>query len=840
MMRWWWFGPDVARADILRDLDEMAAAGIGGAEIASVYPLGGSSDTFLSESHRANLRFAAEAAEERDLRLDLTLGSGWPYGGPHIDESTASRKISWIREEIPLEEQRLPIPRAWPHDELIGAYLADGTPHEQPEDFVQLEVGSGHISIPRGRGPRTLLLALSRLTGQSLKRASAGAEGLALDHYSAEAARRHIEAVAEPMVQAVGAELIGTVFCDSLEVYDADWTPQLAENFRRRRGYDVIEHLWKLRSTAAEHSSFRADYYATLTELLEENFILVMGEWARSKGLSFRIQGYGEPPARVSSYRHADAFEGEHWGWDLVTACRWASSAAQIYGHQVVSSECWTWTHAPSFRSTPLDLLGEAQEHLLMGINQFVGHGWPASPPPESPEELGRVFYASGALDARNDWWDAAPALWGTIHRLSWLMRQGERLSEVGLYIPARDIAARTFRSGRRIDLYRETRLHIGQELPGAVRRAGLDFDLFDDEAVHHLDPARFSVIVLPQAQDVPESTRRWLRSAEQAGVVVLDLGGTAGLGRPARDPEDVVEATCGTVRLHPEGASDSDGAQADGGIVVTTRKVGGVLIHLVVNTANTPDQARLVFSGATQVLERWDPETARVLQLEHDCAELPLRLEAYESAVLVRHDGAAPAGRPVAGLTTGGEGAPEELLLHRWSVILPDDAGPRAVTLPHRWAEPGGEVPTGRATYTAEIEVPDGAAQVELDFGEAEQGQVRRAEPGRFGNSYRAGVRTPVEAAAVVFVDGQQAGTVWKPPYRVDLTGHITPGRRHELSLVVGSVTSPKLARDPGLPRLVQAAEENYGRRFGLQNLELACEDVSPGVHTVPRLRIR
>src|SRR4051794_5756352 len=32
MMRWWWFGPDVTRVDIDRDLEAMAAGGIGGVE----------------------------------------------------------------------------------------------------------------------------------------------------------------------------------------------------------------------------------------------------------------------------------------------------------------------------------------------------------------------------------------------------------------------------------------------------------------------------------------------------------------------------------------------------------------------------------------------------------------------------------------------------------------------------------------------------------------------------------------------------------------------------------------------------------------------------------------
>jgi len=39
MMRWWWFGPGVTKPEIKRELEQMKAAGIGGVEIATLYPL---------------------------------------------------------------------------------------------------------------------------------------------------------------------------------------------------------------------------------------------------------------------------------------------------------------------------------------------------------------------------------------------------------------------------------------------------------------------------------------------------------------------------------------------------------------------------------------------------------------------------------------------------------------------------------------------------------------------------------------------------------------------------------------------------------------------------------
>src|ERR1700726_1602076 len=39
MMRWWWFGPAVTKPELQRELEQMKAQGIGGVEIATLYPL---------------------------------------------------------------------------------------------------------------------------------------------------------------------------------------------------------------------------------------------------------------------------------------------------------------------------------------------------------------------------------------------------------------------------------------------------------------------------------------------------------------------------------------------------------------------------------------------------------------------------------------------------------------------------------------------------------------------------------------------------------------------------------------------------------------------------------
>src|SRR4051794_14344639 len=98
MMRWWWFGPAVENSELEAEMRMMQFMGIGGVEIQPVYPLtlddpkGLANMKYLSDEYLAALRFTAAKARELNLRMDITLGSGWPFGGPHIPVTEASAR----------------------------------------------------------------------------------------------------------------------------------------------------------------------------------------------------------------------------------------------------------------------------------------------------------------------------------------------------------------------------------------------------------------------------------------------------------------------------------------------------------------------------------------------------------------------------------------------------------------------------------------------------------------------------------------------------------------------------------------------------------------------------
>src|SRR5690348_15538690 len=117
MVRWWWFGPAVDKRELEREMLRMKEGGIGGFEVQPVYPLalddpqrGFKNLPYLSDEFIDELRFTAAKAKELGLRMDLTLGSGWPFGGPQVPITEAASSLRVVRVKIDAHSSSLPLP----------------------------------------------------------------------------------------------------------------------------------------------------------------------------------------------------------------------------------------------------------------------------------------------------------------------------------------------------------------------------------------------------------------------------------------------------------------------------------------------------------------------------------------------------------------------------------------------------------------------------------------------------------------------------------------------------------------------------------------------------------
>jgi hypothetical protein len=843
MMRWWWFGPAVTKPELEREMRSMKDAGIGGFEIQPVYPLeldnpdrGIRNLPFLSPEFLDALHFTAAKAHELGLRADLTLGSGWPYGGPEIPIALAAGRLRCERVPVP-PGGRAAAPPGKQGEELIAAFLAKTDPGPFTPDNIR-EIGLAAnlpVVMEASSQPQVALFFFASRTGMMVKRAAVGAEGYVLDHYD-RALEPYLDAVGEPLIKAFGANPPYAVFCDSLEVYGSDWTVDLLAEFQKRRGYDLKPYLPALIGDIGPNTgAIRNDWGLTLTELAEERFLAPLNRWASRHGTRLRAQVYGTPPVALSSNRLVDLPEGEGSFWNRFTATRWATSAAHLFGRPVVSAETWTWLHSPAFRATPLDMKAEADQMFLQGVNQIVGHGWPYSP--ESAGEPGWRFYAAGALNQHNPWWFVMPDLTGYLQRVSYLLRQGRQVNDVALYLPSSDARA-SFAAGR-VGLSDTLQQMIDRS--GAIPqilRAGLNFDFVDDRILQdsaasagtlEVDGNRFSVIVLPNVERVPLKTYQALEAFVRAGGTLIATGRAPSLPPGLMDqglfegpaPRGVLlsDQTAGLA------ASLVNGRSADVALSPPAAEIGFVHrttglaeIYFLANTGNVAVHTQASFRVRDLKPEWWDAFTGTTatapFQVGADGARaVALDLEPYESRILVFSTD--PPARPSAVPHPSSLPVPLDLSTG-WKVSF-GKAQPVELANLRSWTDdPDTRFYSGLATYRKTVPVGVDLLRagigVDLDFG---AGTPVSETPQQHAGT-RAWLESPVREAAVVYVNGQRAGSVWRPPYRVDVTHLLRPGDNN-LEVVVANLAINGMAGSP--PPDYSALVRKYGRRFEPQD---------------------
>jgi hypothetical protein len=842
MMRWWWFGPAVEKNELAREMRTMKAGGIGGVEVQPVYALdlddpqkGFRNLPFLSKDFLDMVSFTAQTAHDLGLRLNLTLSSGWPYGGAYVPVSDAAGRLRVVADVVPAGASSLPIPSIRNGEALLAAFLASGMPqHYDAEHTQQLEtIHDFRLALPTGiNGPHVAVFFISSRTGQQVKRAAVGAEGFVLDHFSMEAIQNHIQHVADPLIAACGANVPYSVFSDSLEVYESDWTPKLLDEFRARRGYDLTPHLPELAAGASsEAADVRYDWGRTLAELIDEHYLTPLNSWAREHHTKFRSQSYGSPAVTLSSNALVDLPEGEGSQWHGgFSYTRWATSASHVYGRPITSSETWTWLHSPSFRATPLDMKAEADTFFLQGINQFVGHGWPYSPP--SVGDPGWSFYAAAVFNDHNPWWMVMPDVMSYFTRVSYLLRQGSPANDIAVLLPEEDAQAR-FGPGH-VSVTDEMRNLLGPDLVPAILDAGYNFDFVDSAAIDKVG-IKYPVLVMPATERLPLATYKRIEDFVRHGgwlIAVKSLPSRApGVREGPRDSAGVAQISQAltasgmkNVKIVASAADvgpairatflkpDFEMAPATPEVGFIHRMLPGANVYFIANTDNRPHSFDATFRATMRGAEWWDPMTGNITGAG-SVPTLHFDLAPYESRVVVFSNRVnpapqRPATRPFAPID----------LSHDWRVTFDKSGTGETMQTLHSWTDYEAQKHySGTAIYTRTVEIPEAVAKsgsVILDFGEG--------TPVPREALHQAGTRTwydpPVREVAVVTVNGKSAGDLWHPPYRLDVTALVHAGA-NELRIVVANTAINELAgRAAPDYRLLNL---RYGEKFTPQDMD-------------------
>lgn len=831
MMRWWWFGPGVTNAELAREMRVMKAAGIGGVEVQPVYPLdlddpsrGFKNLPYLSAGFLDALRFAASEAAALGLRYDLTLASGWPYGGPSVPVTEAAGRLRVERIPIPAGATSAPAPALSTGETLLAVFL-------DPDvrlPGTAIAGGRLHLDVDRSRQRLAVFFIASR-TGMMVKRAAAGAEGFVVDHYDGGAVRNYLASVADTLARSFGPHPPYAVFSDSLEVVASDWTPSLASEFQRRRGYDLTPLLPALAfGRDARSAAVRHDWGRTLTELAEQNYLAPIEAWAHAHGVLFRSQTYGEPPVALSSNAIADLPEGEGFRWREFCETRWAASAAHIYGRPVISSETWTWLHTPSFRATALDMKAEADRHFLQGVNQLVGHGWPYSPP--GVPEPGWAFYAAGALSEHNPWWFVMPDLARYLQRVSGLLRAGKPVIDVALFLPTDDAWAQ-FRPGQ-VSLNQAFQKMLAPALVPTILDSGYGLDFVDNAAVLKTT-LHYPAVVVPSVERIPVDVYRRLEEyARSGGRIIFTRRAPSlapGLMRAEQESAEIQAISRRLLDSPNARLVDNEGpvlARALGGaaapdvtfeppapeIGFVHRHSDAADVYFLANTSNRPVTVRTVFRSRAAQGEFWDPFTGTTAAADTDA---PLKFAPYESRLVVFAK---------SGQTSKGEAARTFPRLaidvsSGWRISFPSLHRAAQFERLASWTD-NAETRyfSGIAVYRKSIDLPASflrpGAPVRLDFGPGSP----VPDPGGNAPGMRALLDPPIHEAARITVNGAPAGVVWHPPYSLDIGKFVHAGA-NSIEIEVGNSALNALA-GRALPDY-RLLKKRYGDRFTPQGFD-------------------
>ncbi|GAA4617120.1 hypothetical protein GCM10023195_76280 [Actinoallomurus liliacearum] len=349
----------------------------------------------------------------------------------------------------------------------------------------------------------------------------------------------------------LGSVIVGS-FQDELPALPT-WSPHFAEEFERRRGYDLTPYLPVLWTGEPGGADVRHDYHRTRAELAEEAFFRPLAEWHDRHGLLHGCDQQdparaGDPVDGVRLY--ADYARTHRWfgapGSDHHGDARIHSSLAHLYGRPRTWIEAF---HSSGWGGTLEETFDWLLPWLRTGANLYNPHavyyttkgGWWEWAPPST--------------DWRQPYWAHHKVFADAVTRLCAALSLGDHVCDVAVLLPTT-----TAQAGARLDgvdddaaraqsIYREL---VGDmawfhTVPGTLDRLRLDADVIDDDSVHRATVSdgrlrvageAYATIILPGCTVLDAETARRLDEFAAAGGNVIAVGAL---------PERTVGASPGT-----------------------------------------------------------------------------------------------------------------------------------------------------------------------------------------------------------------------------------------------------------------------------------------------------
>ena len=552
--RWWWLGSAVDKENLQWNLQQYAHHGIGAVEITPLYGVQGNQANnipYLSDKWMDMLRYTQEQCRQNGIELDMATGTGWPFGGPwvpveesackvlFVDKTFTGKKVELLDLQAPEKDRKY----ARLNKVLVygGETAIDVTP------FFK----DGQLTWKAPKGTKKtqewrVIAVYVRYAVMKVKRAAPGGEGLVIDHFDRQAVANYLKHI-EDAFERTKTPYPHTFFNDSYEVADATWTPTLFDEFAKRRGYRLEDHLPELINGDVKTVS---DYRETLGDLLLENFTEQWTAWAHSHGAITRNQAHGSPANLIDCYAAVDIPEIGGFGLSDFgikglrtdpgktrkndsdySMFKYAPSAAHVCGKPYTSSETFTWL-TEHFRTSLSQLKPDIDLMFCAGVNHMFFHGtcyllkddeWP-----------GWKFYASIDMSPTNSIWRDAPYFMKYVERCQSFLQMGQPDNDFLVFLPVRDMWQKN--TGK---LLMQFSIHaMGKLAPEFIKtildidRAGFDCDYISERLLMGVTcqdgqlvtkaGTRYKGLIIPGSGQMPDAVKQHIDALKAQGAHIF------------------------------------------------------------------------------------------------------------------------------------------------------------------------------------------------------------------------------------------------------------------------------------------------------------------------------
>jgi hypothetical protein len=402
------------------------------------------------------------------------------------------------------------------------AQTLDITRHLQADGRLVWDVPNGKWTI----------LRLGRTsTGANTRPAPTPGLGLECDKLDKAALDAHFENFVGVLLRELGGRK-GTpesgwnfLHIDSWEMGAQNWTANFREEFKRRRGYDLLRYLPAITGQVVESSEFSErflwDLRQTVNELILENHAKHLKALGHHNGFGLSIEPYDMTPcADVSLGSIADVPMCEFWlyGFNTCYSVIEAASSAHTCGRPIVAAEAFTSTDAERWQACPSTMKSLGDWAFCAGVNRIVFHRYQHQPWLDLVPGMTMGPYGVH-WERTQTWWEMSSAYHQYLARCQAMLRRGQPVAEV-CYLVAEG-APHVFRPPASATIGNPP-ARLGYNFDGCAPEICLESMQARNGRITFPGGMNYQVLVLPERDTMTVPMLKKVKSLVQAGAVVI------------------------------------------------------------------------------------------------------------------------------------------------------------------------------------------------------------------------------------------------------------------------------------------------------------------------------